>query len=102
VAAAKEASESSFATWLGANTYSESYSYRDISVYTAPSRVIALARQTAMPEYERSGACREIYQTLLEFIHADPKRADSMADEICRAFEWFGRFRENPELVSPL
>jgi hypothetical protein len=54
-----------------------------------------------MPEYERSAACREIYQMLLDFIQADPKRGDSVADDICRAFDWFRRFRDNPELVSP-
>jgi hypothetical protein len=101
-AAPDRASESSLARWLGADTYSYSYSYRDVSVYTAPSGVTALARQTATPEYERAAACREIYQMLLDFIQTDPKRADSVADDICRAFDWFRRFRENPELVSPL
>ena len=102
VAAASRASESSLARWLGTDTYSYSYSYRDVSVYTAPSGVIALARQTAMPKYERAVAGQEIYRMLLDFIHADPKRADSVADEICRVFEWFRCFRENPELVPPV
>ncbi len=89
----------SMSSWLDAGSPSQSYSYRDVSPYTAPSGVIALARQTVMPEHDEPAACRATYQMLLDFINADPKRADTVADGICWALDWFRRFREEPNRV---
>lgn len=89
----------SMSSWLEAGSPSQSYSYRDMSPYTASSGVIALARQTVMPEHDEPAACRTTYQMLLDFINADPKRADTMADRICWALDWFRRFREEPNRV---
>jgi len=93
-ASEEAARQRAMSSWLGMTTDPYSYSLRDASPYPAPAGVIATARQTVLPDHEKAVACRDVYQMLLEFVQADPKRADYMAEEIRRAFTWFERFRE--------
>jgi hypothetical protein len=89
----------SLPSWLNVGTSAYSYSFRDISPYTAPSGVMALARETMMPEHERAVACRSVYQMLLEFVQAEPKQADAVSVVIERALFWFRHFRESGRLL---
>jgi hypothetical protein len=85
--------------WLNVGTSAHTYSFRDISPYTAASGVMALARETMMPEHDRAVACRSVYQMLLAFVQADPEQVDAVSVVIERALFWFRHFRENGRLL---
>jgi hypothetical protein len=62
--------------------------------------VVGMAWQTPLPPHEKTAACQETYQMLLDFVEADTKRAQSLLMEIERVLRWFERCEEMPGLVT--
>jgi hypothetical protein len=67
---------------------------------TTPSGVVGMAWQTPLPPHEKTAACQETYQMLLDFVEAETNRAESLVMEIERVLRWFERCEEMPGLVS--
>jgi hypothetical protein len=62
--------------------------------------VIGTAWQTPLPPHEETAACDETYGMLLDFVDADPGRADSLLRESVQVLTWFERCEMMPSLVT--
>lgn len=90
----------SLSSWLAGTSGIPSTKVRARFDSSTAEGVIGMAWQTPLPPHEESSACQETYQMLLDFVHADPKRAKSLVMEIERVLHWFERCEEMPSLVT--
>ncbi len=72
---------------------------RDQSARTVTTALVELARQTELPAHEQAEACRQVYQTVLDFARADVGRARYVAGVIREVVDWYREYEKNPEIV---
>jgi hypothetical protein len=69
---------------------------RSLSTRSPVGAIVEPGRQAALPDHDKSAACREIHQHLLDFALPDMNRANQLAEEVWLVLEWFQRYEQDP------